>query len=475
MLRQSHVLKQNLNILPQQIQMLGIYHLNLQDLEQRVRDELDENPLLETTAEEENEMAPGDESELVPDFQNWEEYGYDDIPNYGADHQNYIHNSTISIPIKELIDFRSQLKQQLLNLNLSEPEYDVACFILDCISDNGYLEQSVSDLADDYCFINNKFVKEEIIIRILKKLQQMEPRGIACQNIREFLLLQLQDQRQCPIVKKAIQLLSNHYDDLKNQHFKMICAALNIDEEELSIILKHISKLQLNPTNIVQENQPLKNGVVADFVLIVEGESLMVELCRQKSPSLFINQSVLKGIDEKEFKSASEKSASFYLKNKLASAQWFIDAIRMREENMLKIVREIIRMQRDYFLSGEFADLKPMILKNISDKVGLDISTISRVTCNKYIDTPFGMILLKDLFTQAIVNESGLTVSNKVVQINLKKIIDTEDRDNPYNDKQLVLMLAEKGIKIARRTVSKYREQLNIPVGNMRRIWSKVS
>jgi RNA polymerase sigma-54 factor len=200
---------------------------------------------------------------------------------------------------------------------------------------------------------------------------------------------------------------------------------------------------------------------------------LMVDLYRQRSNRLYINQGLMETVQHTEGRTAEEKSTVQNLKSKLTSAMWFINAIKQREDNMLRIVRTIVKKQRDYFLTGDESNIKPIILKNIADEVGLDISTISRVTCNKYIDTPFGYILLKNLFTEGIINEEGVSVSNRVVQIKLKEIIDAEDKMNPYNDQHLVTLLEERGIKIARRTVAKYRDLLNIPVGEMRRIWAK--
>ena len=250
---------------------------------------------------------------------------------------------------------------------------------------------------------------------------------------------------------------------------------LAIDEDELSVILKHISKLQLSPLNNDSQQTTVKNSIIPDFVLTAEEENLVVNLYKQKSYGLHINESYIKALGEKECRTFEEKSAAQYLKSKVSSARWFVDAIRQREENMLVIARTIIKRQRNYFLSGDKALLQAMILKNIADEVGLDISTVSRVTCNKYIDTPFGLVLLKDLFSEAIVNEHGVSTSNKVVQIKLKEVIETEDRDNPYNDQQLVRIMADKGIKIARRTIAKYRDRLHIPVGNMRRIWARTN
>ena len=475
MIGQSQLQKQGMKILPQQVQMLGIYHLNMMDLEQRIKDELDENPLLEKNTEDELEAKSLDENDPPQEFQNWDEYGYDDIPNYSYENQSYIHNNAINLPIKDSIDLRTSLKQQLINLDLNEEEHGIATFILDCISDNGYLEQSVPEIADDFSFINKTFIKESTVEHVLEKIKDLEPPGIASRSIQEFLLTQLQLQKPCPIVKKCILLVKDHYTNLQKKNFDKICTSLEIDEEELAILLKHIARLQLNPLNIATENQTVKETIIPDFLLIVESETVVVELYKQKSHTLFINEGLVKELEHAAIKTAEERASVQYLKSKLSSAQWFIDAIRQREENMLLIVRAIVKKQKAYFLCGDKAALEPMILKNIADEVGLDISTVSRVTCNKYIDTPFGIILLKDLFTEGIINEDGVSVSNKVVQIRLKEIIEAEDRNNPYNDQQLVKELGERGIRIARRTIAKYRDLLNIPVGNMRRIWSKTS
>lgn len=472
MLKQAQQQKQTTKILPQVVQMLGIYHLNTMDLEQRIRDELDENPLLENTPEDELKADPLEADAPPQEFQNWEEYAYDDIPNYLHENQSYIHNNAINMPIRDNVDFRATLKLQLINLNLDETAYNVAVFILDCISDDGFLERSVQEIADDFSFINKAFVEETLVEQVLLKIQELEPVGVACRSIQEYLLRQLEKKRPSPIVRKCIQLIRDNYQHLQKKHFDKICNELEIDEEELSILIKEISKLQLKPLNIAAENQTAKDTIIPDFILMTEADAVMVELYKQKSNTLFINESLARSLDQSALKTSTERASAQYLKSKLSSAQWFIDAIRQREDNMLHIVRAIIRKQQQYFLSGDPALIAPMILKDISDETGLDISTISRVTCNKYIDTPFGLILLKSLFSEGLINEEGISTSNKVVQMKLKEIIEAEDRNHPYNDKQLVTLLGNMGIKIARRTVAKYRDIMNIPVGEVRRLGS---
>lgn len=472
MLQQSQLQKQSLKILPQQIQMLGIYHLNTIQLEQRIKDELDENPLLEMNSEDESYEAQIDKDQ-PKDYQDYEEYQYDDIPDYKLETETYIHTNNLNMPIRDVIDFRTNIKQQLINLNLSERELTIAEYIVDCIEDNGFLERGLQEIADDISFSHKMFVEEAEIEKLLVQIQEFEPFGVGCRNIREFFLKQLNNQKKCPVVKKCIQLVDKYYNELQKRNFEKIYSGLGIDDEELSIIFKHISGLQLKPVNGAVEGQLVKETIIPDFILTVEGEQLMVDLYKQKSNLLYINQSLMQTVEKKEGRTSEEKAAMQSFKSKLTSAMWFINAIKQREDNMLRIIRAIVKRQKEYFLSGDASFMRPMILKNIADEVGLDISTISRVTCNKYIDTPFGYVLLKNLFTQSIVSEDGLSVSNRVVQIKLKAIIDAEDKEMPYNDQQLVALLEESGIKIARRTVAKYRELLNIPVGDMRRIWAK--
>ena len=471
MLHQTHLQKQSLKIFPQQIQMLGIYHLNTVQLEQRIKDELDENPLLEKEAVEEDLDDSMTNRDQPKDYQDWEEYGYDDIPNYKLETETYIHSNNVNLPMKDRVDFRCYIKQQLINF--PEEERDIAEFIVDCISNNGFLERDIPEIADDISFSKRIFVEESMVEKIILKIQELEPFGIGCRNIKEFLIKQLNVQRKSPIVKKSLLLISDYYQELQKKNFEKICTGLNIDEDEFFILLKYIRTLQLNPLNAVSENLLIKETIIPDFILTVEGEILMVDLYRQRSNGLYINQSLMETLKQTVGRTAEEKSVVQHLKGKLTSALWFINAIKQREDNMLRIVRAIVRRQEEYFIKGDASYLKPIILKNIADEVGLDISTISRVTCNKYIDTPFGYILLKNLFTEGIINEEGLSISNKVVQIKLKEIIESEDKCNPYNDQHLVALLEEHGIKIARRTVAKYRELLNIPEGDMRRIWAK--
>jgi RNA polymerase sigma-54 factor len=473
MLQQSQLQKQSFKILPQQIQMLGIYHLTTIQLEQRIRDEIDENPLLEANSEEEYMENAAADKDQPQDYQDWEEYGYDDIADYKSENESFIHSNNMNIPMRDFVDFRTGLKQQLINLQLNEEERVVAEYIIDCLEDNGFLERELEEIADDISFSQKLFVEPAAVEKLLMRIQELEPFGVGTRNIREFLLKQLSVQKQCPVVKKATALIDKYYTELQKRNFEKIYNGLEIEEDELPVIIRHISGLQMKPVNESAETGLVKETIIPDFILTVEGENVMVDLYRQRSQNLYINESLMSSVEHAEGRTSEEKSTLQYLKSKLSSAIWFVNAIRQREDNMMRIMKAIIKKQKKYFITGDVANIKPMILKNIADEVGLDISTISRVTCNKYIDTPFGYVLLKNLFTEGIINEDGTSVSNKVVQIKLKEIIDVEDKENPYNDQQLVALLHQNGIKIARRTVAKYRDIMNIPVGDMRRLWAK--
>ncbi len=473
MLSQIQTQKQQLKILPQQIQMLNIFHLNVLELDQRICDEIEENPLLEQNNEEENVDVDKYSKDDVQDFEDWEEHGYDDIPNYKLEYENYFNNDAIpNIPIKAHSDFRENLREQIQYLNLNERQLHLADYIIDCLNGSGLLTQDLENMADDLSFKQGVIVEMTELEEVLKEVQKLEPVGIAAQNTRECLLLQLYHlEKKGPDVKKAIQLLQNNFTDLSHRNMEKIMESLSIDEDELKIILKLLASLKMKPISEAEGAQPVNNNILPDFILTVnDNEEIEINLFRSRSSSLYINQSLMETVETANHK--KDKIAAQYLKSKLNSAQWFVNAIRQRETTMMQIMRAIATLQREYFIYGDVSLLKPMILKNIADKVGVDISTVSRVTSNKYVDTPFGIILLKNLFTEGIINKEGEVISNRVIQSAIEAVIEKEDKLNPYTDQQLVSILAGKGIIVARRTIAKYREQLQIPVAQLRRMWA---
>lgn len=473
MLQQNLVQKQETKILPQQIQLLNLFHLNTIELEHRIEQELEDNPFLEKKEDEEEAAADKFAKEQAQDYQDWEEYGYDDIPDYKMEYSNYLPDDEKTFsPMKAATDFREDLKKQFRLCCNDEKQTLLADYLIDSLSDSGLLEITLDKLAEEYSFTCKTWMEAGDFEPVLKVIQNLDPIGIGARSICECLLLQLKAMNQKrPDVQKAICLLQEHYQDLRNRNMDKIMECLQLEEDELKIILELVSSLKMKPVAEVQEGSTPNAHIIPDFLIVQEGDYLEVSLYNQRSSSLFISREWKEIVADSQ-KNKKDAAAAQYLKNKYQSAQWFVSAIRQREGTMLRIMKAIVNMQYDYFREGDIKLLKPMILKNIADKTGVDISTVSRITCNKYVDTPFGMILLKDLFTEGIINEKGEAISNKVIQVAIEDAIEKEDKKNPYTDQQLVAILAKKGFSIARRTVAKYREILQIPVAQMRSIWA---
>jgi len=335
------------------------------------------------------------------------------------------------------------------------------------------LEISLEKVAEEYSFTRKIWLEGDTFAPILEKVQKMDPVGIGARSICECLLLQLHAMNaKRPDVKKAVTLLENHYQDLRNRNMDKIMECLQLDEDELKIVLKLIGSLKMKPVMEPEEGTKVNHHIIPDFLIVQEGDYLEVSLYNQRSSSIYISREWKEMVAESQKNKQKDAAAAQYLKNKYQSAQWFVNAIRQRESTMLRIMKAIVNMQYQYFREGDVKLLKPMILKNIADVAGVDISTVSRITCNKYVETPFGMILLKDLFTEGIINEKGEAISNRVIQVAIEDAIEKEDKKHPYTDQQLVAILAERGFLIARRTVAKYREILQIPVAQMRAIWA---
>ena len=473
MINQRLAQKQRLKILPQQIQLLNFFHLNTLELEQRIQQEVEDNPLLEDQKNEFETVTEKYNKDSVQDYQDWEEYGYDDIPDYKTEYSGYLHNDKLpERPVVGNFDYRKVLKDQFKLTTDNEREIELAEFIIDSLNDSGLMEQDLEALSEDISFKHNKWVEADEILVILKQVQQLEPVGIGARSIKECLLIQMNRMNiRRPDVKTAIRLLEEHFTDLHNRNMDKIKAHLNIDEEELKIVLRLIASLKMRPVCELQEGINTNQNILPDFIITRNGDNIEVQLYRLRSESLNINSS-WKEMAENNAKVTTDKSAVQYIKNKLQSAQWFIHAVQQRESTMLKIMRAIVQMQYEYFMTGDINLLKPMILKNIAEMVGVDISTVSRITCNKYAESPFGLLLLKDLFTEGIANQTGQVISNKVIQSAIEEVIETEDKHNPYTDQQLVKILSQKGFSVARRTVAKYREQLQIPVSHVRGLWA---
>ena len=463
MLSQVHSQKQSFSVLPQQIQLLKLFHLNTLELQHRIQEELIENPVLEENTDDEDNESESPQDECIQDFSEQQE---DDIPDYKIEHNNYLSEADLpQRPIPEYGDFRKDLKEQVRAL-LSDPmQLTIAEYLIDSLNDEGMLEQDLSSMSDDISFQKNKLISVPEMEWVRQQLLRLEPMGIGCTSIKEFLLLQLrQKDGACKRTQLAIQLLEKNFGDLAHRNMEKIASQLNIPENELRDVLKLISLCQLKPL-AESSGPPQRDAIVFDFVITKNGEKTEATLYNQRSSTLFVKHSLSSMVADGKCR---DKGTKQYLKSKLNSAQWFVSAIKQRETTMLNVMKAIVRFQTDYFKDGEIGLLKPMILKDIADKVGIDISTASRITCNKYADTPFGTILLKDLFSKGIENERGETISNRVIQKAIEDVVQGEDKQKPYTDQQLVAVLALKGFNIARRTVAKYREQRQIPVMQLR-------
>ena len=474
MLKQVQTQKQQHTILPQQIELLNLFHLNTLELEQRIQDELSENPALEELGSGEDASGDKCSKEAVQDFQNWEEYGYDDIPDYKTEYNNYINTEKVpEKPIAEVPDFRDELKKQCRFLEIAEDRYYLFDFLIDSLNENGFLEQDLDELASEISFKKKTWIEPEELEAALRQIRELDPPGAGCRSVQEFMVLQLKKMHtRRPDVRMAINLLEHHFSDLRSCNLDKLRKQLGLEDDEIRIVLNllaHLSTRPFNPSNSALQANP---SILPDFIVMDEGDTLELALYRQRSSNLHISQSWMEMVQQTSQNATMDRSTKQYLRSKLSSAQWFINAIQQRENNMLKIMRAILDMQYEYFQYGDILLLRPMKLKDIADKVKVDISTVSRLTCNKYAETPFGTILLKDLFTEGIVNQEGTNISNKVIQNIISEVIDTEDKKAPYTDRQLVAILAGKGYSIARRTVAKYRELMNIPVAQVRGLWN---
>ncbi len=469
MLSQQQMQKQQLKILPQQIQLLNLYFLNSQELEQRIKTELEDNPMLEMTSSQESE--PGGDEQSSGDVPEWDDYRDDDIPDYKTEYQNYFAADQLpEMPIVSMSYFRDELKQQLRLQEISEKDRMLAEYLVDMLNDRGLMDKSLEDVADDLSFNMQILVDEKELERILSLIQELEPVGIGARDVRQCLLLQLERMnRRRPDIRCAYKLVRDHFSDLMHRQFEKVQHSLNIDEDELRIVLQKISTLNFYP---VSERVTLfepKDTIIPDYIISRDGDDIGVSLLHSRSSAVYVNQSLYEQLAGQC--GSRDKSAIQYVKNKLQSARWFVQAVKQREDTMLHIMQCIIRIQKDYFMEGDIHLLKPMVLRNVAEASGLDISTISRITSNKYAETHFGLIYLKDLFSEGIADQKGKVISNKVIQSVIEETIDNEDKRHPYTDQQLVHILTGQGYNIARRTVAKYREQMGIPIAQIRSVW----
>lgn len=471
MLYQHITQKQQLKIHPQQLQMLHLFHLNTIELEQRIQNELEENPLIEQTSDADAKTEKNDKDE-PQEYQDWEEYAYDDFPDYQTNNPQFSNQEIL--PSKTLVtntDFREEAITQLNLSALTDEEKKLGEFIINSLTEEGFLEGDAETVADDYSLKNLQLIDPNQVQKVIDHIQKLEPIGIGASSIRECMLIQLKAMNtKEPDVKLAIKILENFYNELKARNFNRIVDALDIDEEDFNLTLDLLGTLKLKPVPKGDSSPVQYDTIIPDFIVTQQENTLHVTLYKEKASSLKINSSWKAKVHDVE--KGNDQATARYLTNKLSAAEWFVNAIKQRESTMLKVMKAIVKIQYDYFMTGDELLLRPMILKNVADMVGVDISTVSRITCNKYVQTPSGNILIKTLFNEGITNQEGVAVSVRKVQEAIQQVIMAEDKNSPYSDQQIATLLANRGLKIARRTVAKYRDELRIPAAQLR--WNTI-
>ena len=481
MLKQKLQLKLSQKLSPQQIQLMKLVQLSTLELEQKIQSEIGENPALETGKEiEENndeldEFSDHDQEDNEVSNEDFDIDPYlsdDETPNYKLENSSYgnLKNESGN-PFSSQISFHEYLKNQLQNLILDENEKPVADFIIGSIDNSGYIRRSDDDIIDDLAFTQNIVIDKSEFKKVINKIQLLDPPGVAARNLKECLLLQLKRKRKNKYSTLAKNMIETSFDEFSRKHYKKLQDRFSIDENDLKLILNEISKLNPKPGGALSGSVQ-NTHIIPDFILKIEDGDLRVSLNKRNSPELRISNNykeMLSGymIDPKKTK--PQKEAILFIKQKLDAAKWFIDAVEQRYQTLYLTINAIVEYQREYFLSGDEHKLKPMVLKDIAKKIKMDISTISRVANSKYMDTPYGVKLLKDFFSEGMKNIEGEDVSTIEIKKTLESIISNEDKSKPLTDKLLSDLLKEKGYNVARRTIAKYREQLSFPVARLRK------
>lgn len=485
-LTQQQKLQQKLS--PAQIQVIRMLELPACDLLQRVNEELQENPALEegvdsvtdlNNVEDEFEYKEEDfDNPLKNDDFNYEDYVQDDeVPDYSTRTHNYSgdNGSSVDIPFSVGTSFGEYLKSQVYLTKMTKPQRHIAKFVVGNIDEDGYLRRSPEELVDDLAFREGIMVSDEEMKDIIEQIKLFDPPGVGAKDLQECLLIQITQKGQAPVVQLAHRILKDFYTEFTKRHFDKICTRLNIDEDTLRAAITEITRLNPKPgsawAGTVYDRHQLT--VIPDFYIENHNGDLVVQLNNGDIPDLHISSSYFDMLEDYSKNASNQtnkrKEEVRFIKNKIDSARWFIDAIKQRNETLFHTMTAIVESQRAFFLEGDETFLKPMILQDIADKTGYDVSTISRVSNSKYVQTQFGIYPLKFFFSEKMTNTSGEEISTREIKRILKEVIDLEDKSKPLNDDQLVLVMHERGYKIARRTVAKYRELMGLPVARLRK------
>jgi RNA polymerase sigma-54 factor len=470
-MKQYLKLKLSQKLSPQQIQLMKLIQLPTLDFEQKIQREIEENPALEenkslTDNENSDEYSESDEIN-IDDYLN-----YDDTPSYKLNTRNTSNSEDKNIPYSATISFTEYLLSQLKPISMDEKMMKVAEFLVGSIDESGYIRLTIDEIIDDLAFTQNLIVNEEEINNVLEIIHEFDPAGVGAMSLQDCLIIQLKRKEKTEMNQLAVEIIENSFEQFSKKHYEKLINKYSIKQEDLKEVIKLISKLNPKPGGSFSGNSKIIEQVIPDFKISIENNELTLDLNYRNSPMLSISKDyneMLKGYKLEKNKTKSQKQAVQFIKQKLDSAKWFIDAVKQRQQTLLITMQAIMDYQEDFFLTGDEKNIKPMILKDIANKIDMDISTVSRVANSKYVDTPYGTKLLKEFFSESMKTTSGEEISTIEIKKILEKIIDDENKKKPLTDEKLVSLLKEKGYKIARRTVAKYREQLNIPVARLRK------
>jgi len=484
-LKQFLSFKLSQKLSPQQIQLMKLIQLPTQAFEQRLKQELEENPALDTGKESEvsednldefdnSEETYDDNETIEAEDINIDEYLSDDeVPEYRTQANNYsADDEDKSVPYAAGTSFTQHLINQLNTFRLSDQEEEIAYFLVGSVDESGYIRRSLSDITDDLAFTQNVYTTEEEVEKVLQIVHQLDPAGVGARNLQECLSIQLHRKEQRPDVAMATAIIDKGFEQFTKKHYKKLMQKFNIDEEQLKDAVEQIEHLNPKPGGSYAGNNKIVQHIVPDFAIKIVNGELELTLNGRNAPELHVSReynNMLKGYKESKEKSKSQKDAVMFIKQKLDAAKWFIEAVRQRQQTLFITMSSIMHYQKEYFLTGDERNLRPMILKDIADEIEMDVSTISRVANSKYVDTPYGTKLIKEFFSESMTNDQGEEVSTREIKKILETVIEEESKKKPMTDEALAKILKEKGYPIARRTVAKYREQLDIPVARLRK------
>ncbi|PSG90584.1 RNA polymerase factor sigma-54 [Aurantibacter aestuarii] len=483
MLKQFLQFKLSQKLSPQQIQLMKLIQLPTQEFEQRLKQELEENPALDSGKEEivdefddfDNTQDDYNDNETIEaDDINVDDYlSDDDIPDYKTSVNNYSSDDEEkTMPYAAGTSFTQHLINQLNTFTLGEEAYQIAEFLVGSVDDSGYIRRDLEDIVDDLAFTQSVYTDSSTVNNILKIVHQLDPAGVGARNLQECLSIQLHRKEKTPEIELAIRIIDETFDQFTKKHYKKLIAKFNINEEQLRDAIHEIERLNPKPGGSYAGNNRMVEHVVPDFAIkIVDGE-LELTLNGRNAPELHVSReysNMMKGYKESKEKSKAQKDAVQFIKQKLDAAKWFIEAIRQRQQTLFVTMSAIMHYQKEYFLTGDERKLRPMILKDIADEIDMDVSTVSRVANSKYVDTPYGTKLIKEFFSESMTNDKGEEVSTREIKKILETVVENENKKKPLTDEALAKILKEKGYPIARRTVAKYREQLDLPVARLRK------